>query len=217
MRALRESLVIRNRLDCVQMSRTVSDKNQDRRSVSSIQTSIKLAVATSLCRSQTSCVDRSARVIRWRPSAWRRFGGLPEACRVCRYCFKQNSSIAGWGALYKRVLRNALSGCMPVPPWLVIRCGGAGAFTCPRSKALFSTPSDRAPPAPTRRTFVENILLGDPPACRPRQSILCYSTAGSSRSCMQGALRPSVPGSRQFLNPSGGFATQCMMSGWVAW
>ena len=40
----------------------ISAKNQVRRSVSSIQFSIKLAVATSLCRSQTSCVARKARV-----------------------------------------------------------------------------------------------------------------------------------------------------------
>ena len=45
-----------------QRSRIISDKNHVRRSVSSIQVSIKLAVATSLCRSQTSCVERKDRV-----------------------------------------------------------------------------------------------------------------------------------------------------------
>ena len=43
-------------------SRTISDKNHVRRSVWSIQTSIKLAVATSLYFSHTSCVARKERV-----------------------------------------------------------------------------------------------------------------------------------------------------------
>src|SRR6266446_6030248 len=38
--------------------RFISDRNQVRRSVSSIQTSIRLAVATSRCLSQTLCVSR---------------------------------------------------------------------------------------------------------------------------------------------------------------
>lgn len=50
---------------CVQASRVISDKNQVRRSVSSIQFSIKLAVATSLCWSQISCVARKERVSCW--------------------------------------------------------------------------------------------------------------------------------------------------------
>ena len=42
-------------------ARQASKRNQTRRSVSSIQTSIRLAVATSRCSSQTSCVSRSRR------------------------------------------------------------------------------------------------------------------------------------------------------------
>src|SRR3989442_8077762 len=45
--------------------RTISDKNQVRRSVWSIQVSIKLAVATSPCSSQTWCVERKYRVRAW--------------------------------------------------------------------------------------------------------------------------------------------------------
>src|SRR3989475_2456617 len=40
------------------LPRFISDKNQVRRSVSSIQTSIKLAVATSRCSSHTLCASR---------------------------------------------------------------------------------------------------------------------------------------------------------------
>src|SRR6266436_223607 len=45
--------------------RLISDRNQVRRSVSSIQTSIRLAVATSRCSSQTLCASRrrAARVL----------------------------------------------------------------------------------------------------------------------------------------------------------
>ena len=48
--------------DSRQRTPTVSNKNQVRRSVSSIQFSIKLAVATSLYSSQMACAARSARV-----------------------------------------------------------------------------------------------------------------------------------------------------------
>src|SRR6266705_3707389 len=56
------SLIAALYFDLINDHRTFSDKNHVLRSVSSIQFSIKLAVATSLCISQTSCVRRKKRV-----------------------------------------------------------------------------------------------------------------------------------------------------------
>src|SRR6266513_2280044 len=49
--------------------RFISDRNQVRRSVSSIQTSIRLAVATSRCSSHTLCASRSRAASVWLSSA----------------------------------------------------------------------------------------------------------------------------------------------------
>src|SRR6059058_2438679 len=49
--------------------RFISDRNQVRRSVSSIQTSIRLAVATSRCSSHTLCASRSRTARVWLSSA----------------------------------------------------------------------------------------------------------------------------------------------------
>jgi pimeloyl-ACP methyl ester carboxylesterase len=47
-----------------------SNRNQIRCSASSIQFSNRLALATSLCSSQSACVSRRALVIHWRQSDW---------------------------------------------------------------------------------------------------------------------------------------------------
>jgi len=139
------------------MSRMTSDKNQVRRSVSSIQTSIKLAVATSLCCSQTSCVERSHSVssrLSAKSSASTSFGVTNSLLLSCsRWCREISPTERSVGAPILRA-RSAITSWRKSGRSVHPEAGGSRE-SCARSCANGSSSSSRKAQIHRRATDAE--------------------------------------------------------------